>query len=410
MSFSQPTAADSSQIKIAIVGGGLGGLTLASILQRAYKIKCTVFELDDYVDSRNQGGSLDLHYESGQLALKTAELTDQFRKHARYQGQDLVLTDMTGKILMQRAGSKEATGGRFDRPEIDRTVLRRILIDSLDEDTIQWGKKVIKVEEDFKDKDGYRHTLIFQDGQTGTFDLVVGADGAWSKIRKIVSEETPTYTGVSFVESRLSNVDIDHPSLSKLVGNGNFWGLQNRKALLCQRNGDGSIRVYAALRVEENGLSHLDFSNPEIPRKYLMEQFSDWDYSLKSLIEESSTFTLRGIYMLPTDYTWKSHPGVTLIGDAAHLMTPFAGEGANMAMLDGVNLAAAISQIVHDGKDLATTIEKFERKMHKIVTGLAIESAKNMDVFMSDDSPQAVLKLFWLLRLFAPILKLFSRS
>ncbi|CAO3689563.1 unnamed protein product [Umbelopsis ramanniana] len=392
MGFSQPTAADSSQIKIAIVGGGLGGLTLASILQRAYKIKCTVFEHDDSVDSRNQGGSLDLHYESGQFALKTAELTDQFRQHARYQGQDLVLTDMTGKVLMQRAGSKEATGGRFNRPEIDL------------------GKKVIKIEEVSKDKDDYRHTLTFQDGQTGTFDLVIGADGAWSKIRKFVSEETPAYTGVSFVESRLSNVDIDHPSLSKLVGNGTFWGLQNGKALLCQRNGDGSIRVYVALRVEENGLSHLDFSNPEIPRKYLMEQFSDWDDLLKSLIEESSTFTIRGIYMLPTDYTWKSHPGVTLIGDAAHLMTPFAGEGANMAMLDAVNLAAAISTIVHNGKALATTIEKFEKKMHKIVIGPATESAKNMDVFMSDDNPQAVLKLFWLIRLFAPILKLFFRS
>lgn len=410
MGSSPPTATDSSQIKIAIIGGGLGGLTVASILQRAYKIKCTVFEVDESVDSRDQGGSLDLHYESGQFALKTAGLIDQFRQHARYQGQDLVLTDMTGKVLMRRAGSKGATAGWFDRPEVDRTILRRILVDSLDEDTVQWGKKVIKVEEVSKDKDNFCHTLTFQDGQTETFDLVVGADGAWSKIRKIVSEEVPSYTGVSFVEGRLSNVDIDHPSLSKLVGNGTLWGLQNNKGLLCQRNGDGSIRVYAALRVEENGLSHLEFSNPEIPRKYLTEQFSDWDDSLKSLIKESSTFTLRGIYMLPTDYTWKTHPGVTLIGDAAHLMTPFAGEGANMAMLDGVNLAAAISTIVHNGKALATTIENFERKMHKRVTGLAVESANNMDAFMSDDSPQSVLKLFWLLRLFAPILNFFSRS
>ncbi|KAI8584664.1 hypothetical protein K450DRAFT_267320 [Umbelopsis ramanniana AG] len=410
MNSLQPTAPDSSRLKIAVVGGGLGGLTLASVLQHAYKIKCTVFELDDTVDSRNQGGSLDLHFDSGQLALKKAGLLDQFRKHARYQGQDHILTDMTGKVLMQHVGRKRSTGGRFDRPEIDRTVLRQMLIDSLDEDTIQWGKKVIKIEEESKDKNNgnHRHTITFQDGRNETFDLVVGADGAWSKIRKFVSEVTPIYGGVSFIEGLLPNVDNGHPKLSKLVGNGSFWALQNNKGLLCQRSGDGSVRVSAAFRIEENGLSHLDFSNPEIPRKYLMDLFSDWDNSLKALIEESSTFIPRGIYMLPADYTWKSHPGVTLIGDAAHLMTPFAGEGANMAMLDGAKLAAAISKIMNKGKDLATTIDNFERKMHNTVTGLATESTKNMDLMISENGPQEVLKMFRILRWLSPVIKLFS--
>jgi 2-polyprenyl-6-methoxyphenol hydroxylase-like FAD-dependent oxidoreductase len=115
---------------------------------------------------------------------------------------------------------------------------------------------------------------------------------------------------------------------------------------------------------------------------------------LKVFIKEAPAFIPRGFYMLPTDHTWKSHPGVTLIGDAAHLMSPFAGEGANMAMLDGANLAAAISEIVHNGKDFATTIENFEKNMHNIVTGPAIESAENIDIFMSDDSPHAVVSFF----------------
>ncbi|KAI8584665.1 hypothetical protein K450DRAFT_276329 [Umbelopsis ramanniana AG] len=367
MDTSQNLAPDASQFKIAVVGGGLGGLTLASVLQHAYKIKCTVFELDDTVDSRSQGGSLDLHFDSGQLALKKAGLLDQFRKHARYQGQDT-----------------------------DRKLLRQILIDSLNDGTIQWGKKVNKVEEVSKnqDKNSRRHTLTFQDGQTETFDLVVGADGAWSKIRKFVSEATPFYTGIFFAEVCLSNADVNHPTASKLVGNGTYMALQDNKGLLCQRNGDGSIRGYIMIRIEENGVSHLDFSNPEIPRNYFLERLSDWDDSVKVFIKEATYFIPRGCYMLPTDHTWKSHPGVTLIGDAAHLMSPFAGEGANMAMLDGANLAAAISEIVHDGKDLATTIENFEREMHNIVTGPAIESAENIDMFMSDDAPQGVVDFF----------------
>jgi 2-polyprenyl-6-methoxyphenol hydroxylase-like FAD-dependent oxidoreductase len=165
------------------------------------------------------------------------------------------------------------------------------------------------------------------------------------------------------------------------------------KGLLCQRNGDGSIRAYVMIRIVENGVSHLDFSDPEVPRKYLLEQFSDWDDSVKVFIKEATGFIPRGCYMLPTDHTWKSHPGVTLIGDAAHLMSPFAGEGTNMAVLDGANLAA-ISEIVHNGKDLATTIETFERDMHDMVTGPAIESAENIDMFMSDDAPQGVVNFF----------------
>ncbi|KAH8554018.1 hypothetical protein BGW37DRAFT_517767 [Umbelopsis sp. PMI_123] len=393
MNSLQTSAPNSSELKIAVVGGGLGGLTLASILQHAYNIKCTVFELDSTVGSRAQGGSLDLHVESGQLALDKAGLSEQFRKHARYQGQDTVITDKTGKVLLKDVGGGPS-GGDDDRPEIDRTILRQMLIASLDEGIIQWGKKVISIEEESKDNDNHRHILTFQDGQTGTFDLVVGADGAWSKIRKLVSEANPIYTGVSMAEASLSNVDIDHPVASKLVGNGNYWALQNNKALMCQRNGDSSIRVYITLRIEENGFAHLDGSAPEISRQYYLDQFSDWDDSLKTLIKDSQTYIPRGVYMLPTDHTWKSHPGVTLIGDAAHLMTPFAGEGANMAMLDGVNLAAAISEIVHNGKDLATTIEGFENDMHNIVTGPATESANNIDLFISEDAPQAVVSLF----------------
>ncbi|KAH8553596.1 monooxygenase FAD-binding protein [Umbelopsis sp. PMI_123] len=393
MNSLQASSLKSSEFKIAVVGGGLGGLTLASVLQYAYNIKCTVFELDSTAESRPQGGSLDLHVGSGLLAMEKTGLFEEFQKHARYLGLDMVIADKTGKVHHVHVGGGP-TGGDDERPEIDRTILRQILIDSLDESIIQWGKKVVSIEEESKDSDNHRHILTFQGGQTGTFDLVVGADGAWSKIRKLVSEANPFYTGVSMVEACLSNVDIDHPAASKLVGHGIYSALQNNKALLCQRNGDGTIRVYITLRIEENGLSHLDGADPEFTRQYLLEKFSDWDDSLMTFIKDSKTYIPRRVYILPTDHTWKTHPGVTLIGDAAHLMTPFAGEGANMAMLDGVNLAAAISEIVNNGKDLTTTIEAFEKDMHNIVTGPATESAQNIDFFISEEAPQPVVDFF----------------
>lgn len=392
MESSNKNTSDPSPFKIAVVGGGIGGLTLASVLRKAYNIRCTVFEVDETENSRNQGGSLDLHVHSGQFALEKAGLIGEFHKHARYQGEALVITDKTGKVFYQETGGEGPTGTEHDRPEIDRTILRHMLIESLDKDTIQWGKKIMKIEEDIKDN--HSHALTFQDGQTESFDFVVGADGAWSKVRKFVSNVNPFYTGIFFAEVCLPNADTDHPAASKLVGHGSFIALQDNKGLLCQRNGDGSIRIYVTIRVEENDVSQVDFSNPENPRKYFLDTFSDWDDSLKVFIKEAPSFIPRGFYMLPTDHTWKSHPGVTLIGDAAHLMSPFAGEGANMAMLDGTKLAAAIAEIVHNGKDLATTIENFEKDMHETVVGPATESAKNMDMFMSDDAPHGVVNFF----------------
>ncbi|KAG0165524.1 hypothetical protein DFQ28_008628 [Apophysomyces sp. BC1034] len=378
-----------SQMKIAIVGAGLGGLVVARTLEQN-GVKCTVYELDASPVSRPQGGSLDLHPESGQAALRTNGLWDQIQPHIRYEGQDIYMLDKTGKIWLEKLTGPDDTA----RPEVDRGILRQVYLDSIEEGTIHWGtriKRIIPVNDESNTQERSRYTLVFCDGKEETFDFVIGADGAWSRIRPILSDAKPIYSGVTMVEIGMPNADENYPEESKLVGNGSMYALSDNKGLMSQRNGDGSIRNYVTVRVSENGLPEKEFSDESTARTYLLDQFADWSEKLKNLIRKSQGIIPRAIYSLPIDHHWTSRPGVTIIGDAAHLMSPFAGEGVNLAMIDGIELALAIIKIMKDGEDLAVCQQEFEKAMLARSQVAAEMSATNLDLFISAEAPQGAV-------------------
>ena len=159
---------------IAIIGGGPSGLAFARLLQ-LNDIDFVVYERDVTGGTDEQGGSLDLHASTGQLVMKQAGLTNKFEEYARRTG-SAVLLDKAGKELLD-------LGGDRDKPEIDRLQLRRLLIDAVSADKIQWEKTVKAV-----GRNGEGEVFIsFADGTTASgFKLVVGADGAWSRVRHLV--------------------------------------------------------------------------------------------------------------------------------------------------------------------------------------------------------------------------------
>src|SRR4051794_21590969 len=159
--------------RIAVVGAGPGGLTCARVLQ-THGVDVTVLEQEQAADSRTQGGSLDLHADSGQVALKAAGLYDRFMALARPEGQESRLVDHVTAELVKRE-----TRDDDYKPEIDRGQLRTLLLDSLTDGTVQWGRGVRTVE-----PTGEIH---FADNTKTTYDLVIGADGAWSRVRPAVS-------------------------------------------------------------------------------------------------------------------------------------------------------------------------------------------------------------------------------
>jgi 2-polyprenyl-6-methoxyphenol hydroxylase-like FAD-dependent oxidoreductase len=313
--------------RIAIIGGGPGGLMLARLLQMN-GLTPVLFERDAHADERPQGGSLDLHVDTGLRAIRLAGLEAEFLAHARPEDQGDRLYDPDGNILFDHDGE-----GDEERPEIDRTALRRILLDSLAPGIIRWGSKVEAV---MPEGDGWR---VVADGARHNFDIVVGADGAWSRVRPLLSHAQPAYEGITFVE-----FDYEtriNPEIDALAGGGKMFAVGENRVLVAQRNGHGHVRGYVALRVPEAETRRLETLSGDEVRAALSPFYQSWAPSLTRMIEVGDFIAVRSLYALPIGHSWQSRPGLTLLGDAAHLMPPFAGEGVNLALADAADLAEA---------------------------------------------------------------------
>ncbi|MFI9048693.1 FAD-dependent oxidoreductase [Streptomyces sp. NPDC053427] len=368
--------------RIAIIGGGPGGLTCARVLQR-HGIAVTVFDRDAYAEDRPQGGTLDMHEATGQAALRAAGLDKEFFALARPEGQEMRLLDHAATVLFRHAPEADEQGS----PEIDRGELRRLLLDSLAPGTVRWGRYLRTLH---PLGDG-THRAEFDDGPAETFDLVIGADGAWSRVRPLLSDGSPHYAGVTFVETGFDDVDARHPAVARLVGDGSMMAAHRNKALIAQRNGLARIRVYAAFRGSRDwALEHgVDLAEPEAVRAALLERFAGWDDRLLALLRESDGgFVNRPLYALPVPHTWTHTPGLTLLGDAAHLMTPFSGMGANLAMLDGSELARSLGR--HDDVDEA--VRAYEATMLPRAARAAEAAARGLDNAIAPDAPQGSLR------------------
>jgi 2-polyprenyl-6-methoxyphenol hydroxylase-like FAD-dependent oxidoreductase len=366
---------------VTIVGAGLGGLTLARVLH-LHGIPVEVFEGEASAMARTQGGMLDIHDDSGQLALKTAGLFEEFRNLIHAGGQASRVLDQHAKVLLDEPD--DGTGGR---PEVRRGALRGILLDSLPLGTIRWSKKLTSV---VARGDG-QHDLTFADGSRANTHLLVGADGAWSKVRPLLSDATPSYAGTSFVETYLHDADARHSAAAEAVGGGALFAHAPGKGIFAHREPDSTLHAYIALNRPAEWFTAIDFTDVPAATAHIAAEFDGWAPALTALITDADTPpVLRMLHTLPNDHRWDRVRGVTLLGDAAHLMPP-AGDGANLAMLDGAKLGEAIAA---RPDDIEAALAAYEAALFPRSQAAAVGAHQILELCLGERAPFGLVEFF----------------
>jgi len=377
--------------QVAIIGGGPGGLTLARLLQ-LQGVNVKVYERDLNKEARVQGSPLDLHDESGLAAIREADLFAEFKDNFMPGADKTLIMNEHAQIVFSdhETNLEEDFGNEYFRPEIDRGALRKILLESLQDETVLWNSHFISME---KQNEGW--LLQFKNGATAYADIVIASDGANSKIRPYITSSKAFYSGITMLEGNVYESKTVAPYISSLINGGKIMAFGNQKNILLGQKGGGDLGFYASFKIEENWVANngLDYSDKAQMLTWFKNEYPEWSNIWNELFENATMpFIPRPIYCMPLDQTWETLPNLTMIGDAAHVMPPFAGEGANMAMLDALELSECLTSDKFG--TLQEAISSYEINMRKRAATAAKESLENGEKMHAKDALEKMLAFF----------------
>lgn len=371
--------------KIAIIGGGPGGLTLARLLQmQGAHVK--IYERDLHQDARAQGATLDLHLEAGLKALQAAGLMSAFEANYRPGADRVRVMDSNASIVFD---GHETDGFEASRPEIDRGPLQKILLRSLQAGSVIWDSHFTALK---PYKNGWN--IEFKNGSFAYADMVIAADGANSKLRPYVTMTKPFYTGITAVEGAVNAESSLGLKLNEILNGGKIFAFGNQQSIIVSAKGDGSMNFYTGFKTSENWVreSDIDFNDKMQVLSWFRQEFAVWDELWLELFENASyAFYPRPQYCMPVNEPWKTLPNLTMIGDAAHLMPPYAGEGVNMAMLDALELSECLAD--KQFNSLQKALSAFEQQMHKRSAEAATLTLESTKVLHSTDAIEYLMNV-----------------
>ncbi|GAB3496172.1 NAD(P)/FAD-dependent oxidoreductase [Spirosoma knui] len=353
--------------RVAIIGAGPVGLTMARLLQQK-GIDVRVYERDKDAQTRVWGGTLDLHKGSGQDALNAAGLLERYYALAIPMGR--TVADEQGNILFSQIPTPEE---QYDAPEINRNDLRKILLDSLTSDTVVWNRKFAGLEE--------QHgvwVLHFDDQPDASADFVIGANGGMSKARRYVTDAEIEYTGTYIIQGEVAQPESTCPEFYQFCNNTILMAASRGNLLVASpRNNVLSYNVIFKKPAEWSQETSLNFQDTDSISTFLSNRFLDWHDCYRQLFQATSFFVGLPTRRLPLVFPWKTNRPlpITLIGDAAHVMPPFAGQGANIGLLDTLILTDNLTN--GEFGTLEAAIDDYEQKMIVYATEAQLETSQN---------------------------------
>ncbi|KJZ73402.1 hypothetical protein HIM_07196 [Hirsutella minnesotensis 3608] len=227
---------------IAIIGAGPAGLCLAALLHKR-GIASTVYELRAQPGPdalRAPSGMLDLHSDTGLAAVRACGLYHDFLPLTADCGQGTTIMDKHGGVRHRDEGD----GGR---PEISRTALASLLLSATPAGCVQWHHKLV----DAQVLPSGRVRLDFGPRGPREHDVVVGADGAWSRVRPLVTDARPCHGGLWYTTLHIRDAAGRFPGLSALVGSGSCFVLGDGHGIATHRAVGGAISLHVSVAAAE---------------------------------------------------------------------------------------------------------------------------------------------------------------